>query len=60
MNTGLRPLSKRIPFTERARLMVKRGEAKTFGEACKMMRRPKVNPSNQTQSPQAMRLPYKD
>lgn len=57
MNTGLRPLSTSIPFTQRAHLMVQRGEAKTFGEACKLMRRPKQpNP----QPVVSRRLPYKD
>jgi hypothetical protein len=48
-----------MPWRERARIMVERGECKTFGEACsKMGRKPRVK--NTQPKPVVPRLPYKD
>lgn len=60
MNSGLRPLSKDIPFKQRASLMVKRGEAKTFGEACAMMRRVKKAEAAPPAPPASYRPLYSD
>lgn len=59
MNSGLRPLPRSMPFLVRADLMVKRGEAKSFSEAVRMLRTPR--PSNPPiTAPRQVRLPYRD
>ncbi len=37
-----------MPFTVRAAKMVERGEAKTFAEACRMLRQPRSAPVART------------
>jgi len=61
MNTGFRPIPLTTPFRERCRIMVARGEAKSFSEASKLARAPRRSsippPSSK---PTVMRLPYAD
>lgn len=38
MNGGLRPLPASMPWSEKANLMVRRGEARNFSEAARMLR----------------------
>ncbi len=65
MNTGLRPLPRSMPFLERARLMVQRGEARTIGDATKAMRsrygRTTITAKDRAECREAHgRLPYAD
>ncbi len=54
------PLPKSMPFRARAEMMVKRGEARDFGTACKMLRKPPAQSEPAPVNPTPRRLPYKD
>lgn len=52
MNSGFRDLPITIPFRERARIMVQRGEAPDFGAAVRMLRqKPKFDKVPPKQTP---------
>jgi hypothetical protein len=55
------PLPKGMPWREKARIMVARGEARDFGEACSMLSKSRKQKQKQKPTtPRAIRLPYKD
>ena len=58
----MKPLSSSMPFTARAALMVARGEARDYSQACSLLarrrRRPAIRPSVERVPP--VRLPYAD
>lgn len=60
MNTGFRPIPLTTPFRERCRIMVARGEARTFSEASKLARAPRRNSPQPASKPTVMRFPYAD
>lgn len=71
MNSGLRPIPDTMPIDAAASMMVQRGEAKSFGQACNILRarrrparygRTEITPADRqarayVESP---RLPYAD
>lgn len=72
MNSGLRPLPTSMPVDRAAEVMLRRGEAKSFGQACAVLKhqrrrdygRVEITPASRAETntsfAREVRLPYRD